>query len=205
MGIERACKFIESTDTALIGLFENLAFFHGLEPLDPLNPDTSNPDDPYWGQRKAQDVVAGSILQITTMAIRLKGMKGKPSKTTDQIDAALLKQEKRKRNSLKLDPKYFWGRLESDIPIGTIIHSARNLYAHFDQTPDKKVRAVFDHLAATNITGPQAFDLTIKNRLIGNLISSNVMWRLGWIGHDLDHVEGHKIYVEDIMKLLQQE
>lgn len=169
-----------------------MQFFKSLKPKDPLNPDPHDPDDPYWGQRRGQDLIAGSILQIACMVIKEKDRNGSATAKTLEIDQKLSKATKGKKKRLQsLDPKYFWGREESGLPIGTIIHCARNLFAHYEESPYKRVRYVFDHLANTSSTGPQTFDLGI-DRLIGNMVSANVIWRLGWSKVGEDNYQSYK-------------
>jgi hypothetical protein len=104
-------------------------------------------------------------------------IRGKTRRVTLQfqgkkIEDRLSMANKKNKQPQSLDPKYFWGRLDEGLPRGTIKHSARNLFAHFDDSNlHKRVRYVFDYLAQTSKTGTQAIDLGI-DRLIGNLVSA---------------------------------
>ncbi len=181
---------VEKTDSAIKAMFEVLTSY-----LDIPCEDTSE-NDPYWSLRVAQDVVAGSIIQIVCMNIRKKSSIGPSSELILKIDAKLRADTKGRQN---LDPNFFWGRDIDGLPLGSIIHAARNLYAHNDAPPYKKVKCIFSHLSKTD-KNPIELDLNL-DRDIGFMVSANVLHRLGW--HSIG-VDGYAAYKTDMQLIDKQ-
>jgi hypothetical protein len=181
---------VENTESAMRAMFDVLASYMSL----PFEETTD--EDAYWGQRMAQDVIAGSIIQIACMNIRQKLSKGSPTRLTLKMDSILIANKKPRQT---LDPKFFWGRDIDGLPLGSIIHAARNLYAHNDANPNKNVRCVFDHLSKTD-TNPVGFNLNL-DRCIGYMVSANVLHRLGWHSKGVD---GYLAYKADMQVINDQ-
>lgn len=181
---------VEKTESAVMAMFDVLASYMGIPYME------TTESDAYWSQRFAQDVVAGSIIQIACMNIRKKSLKGAHTTLTLKMDSKL-KNDTGGRQ--KLDPNFFWGRDVDGLPLGAVIHAARNLYAHNDAAPYKKVKCVFSHLSNTD-DNPIGFDLNL-DRDIGFMVSANVLHRLGW---HCKGVDGYAAYKADMLLIDEQ-
>jgi len=181
---------VEKTESAIEAMFDILASY-----LDIPFTDTTV-SDPYWSQRYAQDVVAGSIIQIACMNIRKKASKGSPTEIEQKMDTKLKTDTKGRQH---LDPNFYWGRNIDGLQLGSIIHAARNLYAHNDADPYKKVRCIFKHLRDTD-KNPIGLDLNVE-RDNGFMVSANVLHRLGW---HCTGVDGYEAYKTDMLLIDEQ-
>lgn len=128
-----------------------------------------------------KEAIAGAILQIAFMNMKLFPKEGSKNETVKALEAQVIKTRKNGKPPYQLE--YCVGREIEGIPIGLLIYAARNRYNHQDEPASKlhpRNRIIFQVLDQSfgNIgTTELGFDLYSEKQ---TMYAYSIVMLLGW-------------------------
>lgn len=155
----------------------------------------------------SKNVIAGSILQIAYMAIKLYS-KNKIKNSFLSDNERYVNENKslykfREDKTFEFNIKFCVGREIESMPIGLIIYAARNQFNHMDKRimdlGELTNKLVLDHLFKNYSQKINDFDLNIYGDDI-TLVSHSVLDVLGWTPRTSKNP--YEVYKQDMMEAL---
>jgi hypothetical protein len=129
----------------------------------------------YFDLKFSEAMLAGAILQVAYMAIRLYSR----NNSIPTSCAALV------ASSNKSAIQFCIGQERHGVPIGLVVYAARSQYNHWDEKPHEVPTKVFNALSASfehNVLADLAFELS--NPTINVYASEVLLLALGWKSYD---------------------
>ena len=210
--MEKIESYFCETEAASKGLFTILNEYgwHKMKSIvDLVNSKTreemNNAKENLDSKNIAREVISGSILQISYMAIKIFSECEHKSNAIIQIEKdineIISNNETRSKRKFKFPKQFCIGRCLGDLPIGLVIYAGRNQYNHHDADLLSPVNEViFDYLYQMypNPRSGISFDRKNSQR---TYYSYNMLCALGWL--DKENSGGYDAYIKDMESIFE--